>query len=109
MRALEVGPEDGGVETIFRVVGNPDCLTLGVISDDTQNGAKNLFLGDRHVVLHVDENGGLHEVACLEARRMALASAEDFCAFLYTFAGVRLHSLLLFRRDHLTEGVLSIM
>src|ERR1700756_5342654 len=27
-RALEVGPEDGGVETIFRVVGDPDRLFL---------------------------------------------------------------------------------
>ena len=34
-RALEVGPEDGGVETIFRVVGDPDRVVLGVVSDDT--------------------------------------------------------------------------
>src|SRR4029434_7352011 len=60
-RALEVGPEDGGVQTIFGVVGDADCLFLGVISDDTQHGTENLFLGDRHVVLHVDEHRGLQE------------------------------------------------
>ena len=40
MRAPEIGPEDRGVQTIFRVVRDPDRLILGVISDDTQHGAK---------------------------------------------------------------------
>src|SRR5216683_325732 len=105
---LEVGPEDGGVETISRVVGNSDCLILGVIGDDTQNGAKNLFLGDRHVVFHVDENGGLHEVTRFKTCRMALATDEDFCAFLYTFADVRLHSLELVLGHHRSDGGLWI-
>src|ERR1700738_987568 len=75
-RALEVGAEDGGVETILRVVGDPDRLLLGVIRDDTQHGAKNLFTGDRHVVLHVHEHRGLHEVTGFETVRMALATRE---------------------------------
>jgi hypothetical protein len=40
--APEVGPEDGGVETIFRVVGDPDRLILGFIGDYTQHGAANI-------------------------------------------------------------------
>src|SRR6266849_198784 len=107
-RALEVGPDDGGKTTIFRVVGDPDCLILGVISDDAQNGTKNLFLGDRHVVCHVDENGGLHEVARFETFRMTLATDEDFCAFLYAFADIRLHSLVLVLRHHRSDNGLWI-
>src|SRR5579864_8503497 len=96
------------MKTIFRVVGNPDCLILGVISDDTQNGAENLFLSDRHIVFHVDENGGLHEVTRFKTCRMAFATDEDFCAFLYTFADVRLHSLVLVLRHHRSDGGLWI-
>src|SRR5580693_1711504 len=32
-RALEVGPKDGGVETIFRVVADLDRIVLGTIGD----------------------------------------------------------------------------
>src|SRR6266851_5385919 len=105
---LEVGPEDGGVETIPRVVGNSDCLILGVIGDDTQHGAKNLFLGDRHLVFHVDENGGLHEVTRFKTCRMALATDKYFCSLLYAFADVRLHSVVLVLRHHRSDGGLWI-
>src|SRR6201988_2424045 len=43
--APDVTPQDGGVETVVGVVGNADRFVLGVIGDDTQNGAENLFLG----------------------------------------------------------------
>src|ERR1700722_17768482 len=72
-RALEVGPKDGGVETISRVVGDPDRLVLGVISDDTQHGAENFLLGDHHLVFHVNKHRGLHKVTRLETRWMTLA------------------------------------
>src|SRR6266849_8519986 len=99
-RALEVGPDDGGKTTIFRVVGDPDCLILGVISDDTQNGTKNLFLGDRHVVFHVDENGGLHEVARFETFRMTFSADQHLSPFFDAFANVGFHTLTLFLRHH---------
>jgi hypothetical protein len=51
--SLKVGAEDGGVEAIFRVVNDSDCLIFGVIRVHTQHGTKNLFLCNRHVVLHV--------------------------------------------------------
>src|SRR6266851_1210329 len=55
-----------------------------------------------------DENGGLHEVTCFKTCRMALATDEDFCAFLYAFADVRLHSLVLVLRHHRSYGGLWI-
>src|SRR5579859_5097528 len=95
-RALKVGPEDGGVEAIFRVVGDPDRLVLGVISDDGQHRAEDLLLGDRHVVLHVDKNRGFHEVTRLEAFRMTLAADENLSAFLDALADIRLYAFVLF-------------
>src|SRR5579863_5570528 len=95
-RALKVGPEDGGVEAIFRVVGDPDRLVLGVVSDDGQYRAEDLLLGDRHVVLHVDKNRGFHEVTRLEAFRMTLAADEDLSAFLDALADIRLYAFVLF-------------
>ena len=56
--ALEVGPEDGGVETIFRVVGDPDRLILGFIGDYTQHGAGNIssrldyWVRSGHTIVH---------------------------------------------------------
>ena len=34
------------METIFRIVGDPDRLVLGVISNDGQDRSENLLLGD---------------------------------------------------------------
>src|SRR5882672_8738899 len=101
-------PEDRGVETIFRVVGDPDRLVLGVIRDDTQHGAENLFLGDRHPVRHVDEHRGLHEVTRVETVRMTLATREHLRTFLDALADIRLHALVLLLRHHRSDGRLGI-
>ncbi len=58
-RAFEVGPEHGGVQTIFGIIGDADRLFLCVISYDTKDGAKNLFLCDCHIVSYVSGNVGL--------------------------------------------------
>ena len=55
-------PRTAAWRPYLRVVGDADRLLLGVVSDDTEHGAENLFPGDRHVVLHVDKHRGLHEV-----------------------------------------------
>src|SRR5579862_7909315 len=72
--ALDVTPQDGGVETVLGVVGNADGFFLRVVGDDTQNGAENLFLGNRHVILHIDEHRGLHEITCFETLRVSFSA-----------------------------------
>ena len=84
------------METILGVVGDPDRLVLGVISDDGEYRAEDLFLSDRHVVLHVDKNRGLHEVAHFETFRMPLAADENLRAFLDALANIRLYAFILF-------------
>ena len=96
------------METIFGVVGDPDRLVLGVIGDDTEHGTENLFLGDRHVVLHVDEHRGLHEVTRLETFRMTLTADEHLRAFFDALADVGLHAFVLFLRHHRSDGGLGI-
>src|SRR5580700_1422474 len=61
--AIEVGPQDSRVETIFGVVGN-----------HAEHGAENLFLSNRHVVLHIDKHRGLHEEACFKTLGMAFST-----------------------------------
>src|ERR1700732_2321686 len=48
-------------------------VVLGIVGDDAEHRAESLFAGDRHVVLHIDEHRGLHEVARFETLRVALA------------------------------------
>src|ERR1700736_4360921 len=90
-RAREVGPKDGGVETIFRIVGDPDRLVLGVISNDRQDGAENLVLGDRHVVLHINKHRGLHEETRFETFRTTFPTDKNLRAFFNSLADIRLH------------------
>src|ERR1700741_269217 len=71
--ALDVSPQDGGVKTVFGVVGNADRFVLGVVGDHTEHRAENLFLGDGHVVFHMDERRGPHEATCFETLRVTLS------------------------------------
>src|SRR4029077_20612508 len=83
-RALKVGADNGGMKTIFRVVSDSDRIVLRVVCDDTEHGAENLFLRDCHVVLHVDEHRGFHEVARFETFWMTLATNQHPGPFLNT-------------------------
>lgn len=57
-----LGPDTGG-ETVDRVVGTlDDLIDLGVLHD-RHHGAEDLLAGDGHVIGHVGEDGGGHEVA----------------------------------------------
>src|SRR5580693_8266933 len=98
--ALDVSPQDGGVETVFGVVGNADRFVLGVIGDHTEHGAENLFLGDGHAVLHIDEHRWLHEPTCFETLRVAFSSDQHLRAFFNAFPNVGFHALILFLRYH---------
>jgi hypothetical protein len=57
-RAPCIGSVHVGVQAVARVVGNPDCIFVVVIGDDTEDGTENLFPGNCHVVLHIDEHLG---------------------------------------------------
>jgi hypothetical protein len=57
-RALAVLAVDVGVEAVFDVVGDGDGSVVVAVGDDRQDGAEDLFLGDRHVVGDADEDGG---------------------------------------------------
>ena len=107
-RAREVSTKDGGVKTISGVVGDSDRVFLGVIGDDAEHGAENLFPRDRHVVLDVHEYRGLHEVTRFETFGMALAADQHFGAFFDAFADVGLHAIVLLLRHHRSDGGLGI-
>src|ERR1700681_3774787 len=108
MRAREVSAENGRVQTVLGIVGDPDRLLLGVIRDDTQHGTENLFLSDRHVVLHVDEHRRLHEASRLETVRVTLATGEHLRTFLDALADTRLHALVLLLGHHRSYSRLGI-
>ena len=96
------------MEAIFGVVGDPDRVFFGVVGDDTEDGTENLFLGNRHIVLDVDEHRGLDVVARLEAFGMPLAAGQHFGTFFNALADVGLNSLVLFLRDHRPDGGLRV-
>ena len=63
-------------QPVSRVVGDADCLLLGIEGDDRQDRAEDFLLGDGHVVAHVREDRGLHEVA-VGVDALGLADATD--------------------------------
>src|ERR1700722_1045827 len=107
-RTAKVGPDDGGVKTIFGVVGDRYRFVLGLVGDDTENGAENLFPGDRHVVLDIDEHRGLHEMTRFETFGTALAPDQQLSAFFNALADVGLRALVLLLRHHGSDRGLGI-
>ena len=78
-----------------------DGLLFGVVRKITlSTGPEYLFLGDRHVVLHIDEHSGLHEVTGFETFWTTFSAEQHLCAFFDAFPNVGLHALLLFLRHH---------
>ena len=96
------------MQTIFRVVGDPDRVVLGVVGDHAEHGAENLFLGDRHVVVHVDEHGGFDEVARIETLRMTFSADQHLRSFLNALANVGLHPFILLLRHHRSDAGLGV-
>ena len=71
-----------------RIISDPDRIFLVFIVDDGQDGAENLFSGNRHVVHYVDKHRGLYEVTRLKTFWMALTADEHVRALLNGFADV---------------------
>src|SRR5882724_4188387 len=67
--AIFVVREHRGVEPVYRVVRDRDLVLLALRRYDAQHGAEDLVAGDRRVVVHVAEDGGLDEPADVEAGR----------------------------------------
>ena len=72
--------EDGGGETVVRVVRLPDDVVLVVELDNDTDGAEDLLAHDLHVGLCLGEDGGLDEEAF---GAVALAAEVDLCALLF--------------------------
>ena len=49
--AFKISSHNCRVKAVVGVVGNADCIVLGVVSDDTEDWPKDFFSPDRHVVL----------------------------------------------------------
>src|SRR6202044_132766 len=92
--AGEVGAENGWVQAIPGVLGDPTRVILGIVGDDADHRAERLFAGDRHVVLHIDEHRGLHEVARFETLRVALVTDQHLGAFFNALTDAGLHTLV---------------
>src|ERR1700733_4663234 len=102
--ALNVSPTHVSVEAVLRIVGDPDCIFFVLVGDDREDGPENLFLGNRHVILHIDKYRRFHEVTRLKAGRVSFASDEHVCAFFNALANVCLHTLILLLVHHGSDG-----
>lgn len=88
----DVAREDGGGETVHRVVGLGDDVGLVLELGHDDDGAEDLLLDDAHVGLDVGEDGGLDEEAL---GAVALASGVDGRALLLAALDVRHDSVVL--------------
>src|SRR5688572_17014067 len=90
----------GAGEAVRRVVRDADGVLFVLVGDDREHRAEDLFLRDRHAVLHSSEDRRPHVVA---ARRRALrvlgASHEKLGTFLYPLLDVGAHALELLERS----------
>ena len=100
---IDVAAPDGPGQSINGVVGNAHRLVGGVEGDDRQHRAENLLLRHSHGVVHAGEDAGLEIVATRGLQR-ALATEDQFGAFLATNGHVVGHGLALCRVDHWTHG-----
>src|SRR5262249_38770895 len=65
--ALEVPRRDVAREPVGGIVRDLHGLVVALVGQEGEDGAEDLLPGDRHVVAHVAEDGGLHVVPALEA------------------------------------------
>ena len=75
--AGDVARAHGRGEAERRVVGEPQRVRLVLEAGDAGERPEHLLLEDAHVGAHVGEDGGLDEVAALEARHLRGPAARD--------------------------------
>src|SRR5580658_7660342 len=107
-RALNVRAAYVSVESVLRIVGDPDRVFFVLVGDDREDRPENLFPGDCHIILHVDKYRGFDEIARLKARRVSFASDKHLCTFFNTFPDVGLHTLILLLVHHWSHGGLWV-
>ena len=97
-----------GVETIFGIIGDLNGIGLGVVGDDGQYRAEDLFLCDRHVVRDVHKHCRLHEEATFEPIRVTFAADQHFGALFDALTDVRLDAVVLSLRRRWPDTCLWI-
>ncbi len=63
MYAADVGTPHPGRQAVFRAVRDPQGILVVVEADDGCDRAKNLFLGNAHLVVNPGEYRGADEIA----------------------------------------------
>src|SRR5437588_6351802 len=66
-------------QSVRRVVDDLDRLVLGVIRNDGKHRPEDLLPRDRHLVVDVGEDSGLHEEATVQALGTAAAAHQPRC------------------------------
>src|SRR5262249_52907290 len=79
----------GPVQPVDRAVRLGDGIFDPVITDERDNGTKDLFLCNGHPALHIREDGRLYEVSALELW-VASAARHELRPFLLAFRDVPL-------------------
>src|SRR5580658_1630605 len=69
-------PDDVARQAVVAVVGDADGVVVIFVGDETEHGTEDLLPGDRHRIVHVDEEGRLDEPALREVRRTAAARGQ---------------------------------
>src|SRR5579862_155723 len=86
--ALYVSAAYVSMKPELRVIGDSDRVFFVFIGDDGQDGAKYLFSGDRHVVLHIDEHGRFYKITRLKTLWLALTANQHVRPFFNASADV---------------------
>jgi len=85
-------------QPIDAVVGDSHRVIIVLERDHDKDGAEDLFLGDRHRVVHVGEQGGL-DVPALRQMGRATATEGQRRTLLDALLDVAQHPVALLRRD----------
>src|SRR5262249_45305932 len=88
---LDVARLDVAGKPVGRIVGDRNCLVLGVISQHRENRAENFLPRNGHMRRHVGEDGRTYEVSAIEAGGTAGAAADHGGALLDAALDQALH------------------
>ncbi|CAB4605752.1 unannotated protein [freshwater metagenome] len=93
-------------KAVVVVVGHGDGILEGVVLDERQHRAEDLFTGDGHVICDIGEKGGGHEVT--RGLVGTTAADDDGCAFGNALGDVALDTLALTLGDERSAEVVGV-
>ena len=76
-----VGGLDIGRQTIGRIIGDLDGVFFAVKRDHDNDGAKDFFARDAHIIVHIGKDGWFGEVSFVNAIRFAHTPDQKFRPF----------------------------